>query len=916
MRRRGGFAVVLVVALLAGLVLLLVALAALARSETRALAQRAATEQARGNALVGLRVALGRLQSAAGPDARTTARAHGTANPFWTGVWSEAGAPVWLVSGNPGDANRVLDVGGPSPEGLVLVGNATVGAAGVVRAPYENLTQPAGSDPAAPPVVVGRFAYWIGDEGVKAHVGLADRVDAVPVPLWPGADDPVTSAAERDRLRQLLAHRSGNDALNTGGTPPGGFRLGAENEAVSAERWGRFAAALTLAQLRFQELETPAATAAYRAYLREHHHAFTVVALGLLADAAHGGLRRNLSDLAAPAVPAAVKDLERYRPAGGSLPLLAGAAPADEACFQVKPVITEWALDFVPFREPTSGRLLVGGRLRVELWNPYNLPLQLTFAGGAALCFRIGGQRSTGATDDTGLPVVAVQGAAGAFDLRGLLAPDTEITPTLPEILGPRMVTVVTAPVAQAWDSGLVLPDATPLDPADDVIRCTVAADPARMLRLEMRFPGGEGAAGVTTLAGFPSPTFERTSAGAWTIAGGAPFATEASATDALTRLGFTYHWRLRPERDAWQDWIEMPEAPDLRGRTIEYAPAYWDSVAENPGAAAPLVSAQFAGGELFTTGEAFAAADFTVQRNLSIAALAQLSAPGAKAGGVGQPWGGARNEVFDFACFNPVPTEWRPGDRLPNVRHRVLARADGTAPTAVELGGIGAARFLGLEGAFNVNSVVPEAWTIVLGRTVLGWTDATGAAHDLENPYFTFGQSAPFAPAHARGVRCFSDAAIQALAGALVERIAARPRPFRSLAEFVNSGVLQTAIDAAGLNTRPEYCADIGAVPARWSANYLTQAAVLNTLAPVLTVRSDTFTIRVGAEALNPALPSDDPDRVVARAWCEAVVQRLPDYVDPVEDAAATPPLRADNILLGRRFRVVSFRWLGPDDI
>jgi len=168
----------------------------------------------------------------------------------------------------------------------------------------------------------------------------------------------------------------------------------------------------------------------------------------------------------------------------------------------------------------------------------------------------------------------------------------------------------------------------------------------------------------------------------------------------------------------------------------------------------------------------------------------------------------------------------------------------------------------------YNVNSVSPAAWTAALGRTMLGWNAADGTTADLENPFFVFAQSAPFAPAASRGVRCFSDAAVQRLAGELAQRVAARPRPFRSLAEFVNSGVLQEAIDAAGLNSRADCLGDIGGVaPARFSANWLSQAAVLNTLAPVLAVRSDTFTIRVAAEALNPALEAGDPDRVAARA-------------------------------------------------
>lgn len=66
--------------------------------------------------------------------------------------------------------------------------------------------------------------------------------------------------------------------------------------------------------------------------------------------------------------------------------------------------------------------------------------------------------------------------------------------------------------------------------------------------------------------------------------------------------------------------------------------------------------------------------------------------------------------------------------------------------------------------------------------------------------------------------------------------------------------------------------------------------------MGPWLVVRSDTFRIRAYGSAVNPA----DETKVEAAAWCEAVVQRTH------EEIAG----------FGRRFIVVSFRWLGPDDL
>jgi len=63
------------------------------------------------------------------------------------------------------------------------------------------------------------------------------------------------------------------------------------------------------------------------------------------------------------------------------------------------------------------------------------------------------------------------------------------------------------------------------------------------------------------------------------------------------------------------------------------------------------------------------------------------------------------------------------------------------------------------------------------------------------------------------------------------------------------------------------------------------------------LAVRSDAFRLRVYGDAVNPA----DTSKIEAVAYCEAVVQRR-------------PALAAGG--LGRKFVVVYFRWLGPDDL
>jgi hypothetical protein len=89
-------------------------------------------------------------------------------------------------------------------------------------------------------------------------------------------------------------------------------------------------------------------------------------------------------------------------------------------------------------------------------------------------------------------------------------------------------------------------------------------------------------------------------------------------------------------------------------------------------------------------------------------------------------------------------------------------------------------------------------------------------------------------------------------------------------------------------------------------------QGDLLQSLAPIFQARSDYFRIRTCGEAI------DASGKVVARAWCEAFVQRSSDYVDP-KDARhlAFNELTSDaNKTYGRNYQIVSFRWLNESEL
>lgn len=87
-------------------------------------------------------------------------------------------------------------------------------------------------------------------------------------------------------------------------------------------------------------------------------------------------------------------------------------------------------------------------------------------------------------------------------------------------------------------------------------------------------------------------------------------------------------------------------------------------------------------------------------------------------------------------------------------------------------------------------------------------------------------------------------------------------------------------------------------------SRGLLSQADLLTMIAPLITVRGDTFTIRAYGESKNP-MTSD-----TSKAYCEAVVQRASDCVNPTDDIVSP------SSPFGRRFKIVSFKWLTPNEL
>lgn len=274
----------------------------------------------------------------------------------------------------------------------------------------------------------------------------------------------------------------------------------------------------------------------------------------------------------------------------------------------------------------------------------------------------------------------------------------------------------------------------------------------------------------------------------------------------------------------------------------------------------------------------------------------------------------------------------------------------------------------LEVEGMFNVNSTSLAAWRALLGHArnqrVLHITstgsytgDGTAKKHPVMRSVLPGEAEAgsPIAGAfpeasEVTGYRTLDDDFLDELAEEVVKQVRLRG-PFLSLAEFINrqlsndtqlalAGALQAALNElskSGAGNNPLATLQgissttvknppggagedsTGYVFADAAEGYNTygvpgwtrQADILRPIAPILSARDDTFVIRGYGDA------RDSGGKVIANAVCEAVVRRTRDYVDPADAADTTTTLKsAANKVFGRRFEIVSFRWLSPHEV
>ena len=261
--------------------------------------------------------------------------------------------------------------------------------------------------------------------------------------------------------------------------------------------------------------------------------------------------------------------------------------------------------------------------------------------------------------------------------------------------------------------------------------------------------------------------------------------------------------------------------------------------------------------------------------------------------------------------------------------------------------------------GSFNVNSTSIQAWKAFLagahGTKIAIARPGSGISLEITDGVPVSRTTTPNGGKNDlwSGYRELDDTELTKLSEEIVKQVRLRG-PFLSISDFVNrrlkndatgeGGALQTAIRNAGLNDSFIAAIDtstftransqsgnntnypfpqqaVGPIAQGAAPGFIQQGDLLQTIAPALTVRGDTFLIRGYGEAR-----SKTSGEVTARAWCEVTLQRTPRYLEHTYDVnainadqpwTATAELKSNiNRMFGRRFTVISFRWLNDHEI
>jgi hypothetical protein len=301
-QRRGGFALVIALSLMAFVLLLLMSLTTVVQVEVRASDQQSQQLKARMHAMLALQEALGELQRTTGPDQRVTATGSLWENPakgteHLVGVWSaednddddraDGEFLRWLVSrADRTEAEQIGMVNAEQPIAFVAEGDDSYYSSPDTHVVLVSTgsTFPTDLSDANEPMrgvaaekrevrgdgdqVVGKYAWWVGDEGAKAKINMIDPVA-----------NPATDPADLDRFRRA----AGMSMPRLAGESMEGLDFLLPNQQAFSKMSDTGA------------LDFLAVDAVQQRAIKQRFHDLTFWSYGVQSDTKNGGLKKDLS---------------------------------------------------------------------------------------------------------------------------------------------------------------------------------------------------------------------------------------------------------------------------------------------------------------------------------------------------------------------------------------------------------------------------------------------------------------------------------------------------------------------------------------------------------------------------------------------------------------------------------------------
>ena len=959
--------VLLLTLMLMGLMLLVVvSFSAYVRMETRNVSTRMELQRARANARLGMELALARLQRAAGPDTRVTAPAAllndtvAPSNRHVTGVWTTGSddPPEWMVSYPLNEGTFDIATSYPESDTIELLGEADLGP-----------DAPAGAHVRAHRVHIpdGSYAYWVADEGVKTSLGKINRL--------PEAGGDRLTPVEKKRLAQTTPGRMRGEwhFPELRESAAAGTNVWSEIEPHVSKTTER--AQLDLVQgLRVDELEKRYHEVTWNAFgvLADPG------AGGLKHDLSYAGGGPYTDELQNH--PALRSWVDHRIDGDNDSITLGGVEnvdpPVGAPAFTRSLLFTEFALYVGVFRQETaSDDLRVQLALRADVWNPYSFPIRFNPEGKPDLHIEIVGlpshrvewvtaegtseERSGNFTLSLDEVDLTLQFTKNGPETSGAV---TSFPLDLHTTIAPGEVKKISQRAEGPLEDSLA-GDAT-YTVQDDVVRTRAEASE---VTIRIRTPEG---ALLQEFRDLPFEAFHTEAVARHNLV--------SRSKPGYAEYQFIYHFKFYDElangsKQRLSDMEKWSAHTDPRQPVLDFKshPELEDLIYISQPAEATADNTLFGGKPEFFSdsyGSYVRFFDLPSTPPVSVGSLQHLSFSEREPFAVGSPNGGSLNQLLDAYYFSSVPQTGGHGllsDALPNIH---LVPVDGKArkaSTAHLRHSLSASNFL-VKGAFNIHSTNMRSWMALLGGIHLyDWSfrvneptpdpqkrehvrngvfrHAFGADRHYTHPstvypdypeisqeekrdwyrdYWRDNQVLNWKPAYTVGMRELRNGNnpdgindLEELAAAIVDELETRGEPFDSLKELADSGLVQDAIDRTRINTvvdEPfvDVEGDFNKHIPRNAPSFLTQADIFQLIAPVAQVRSDTFVIRATGEH------TDASGRVLATAWCEAEVQRMPEpleFRDLSNPAAVTEDYETPPTPMGRRFKIVSFRWLPP---